>query len=109
MLIFDGRRHRTYFINGRGDEAMGTVWSYLDMTALGRQEIWEDSPEGYPQTKPYEWWNWHDEYKAEAAAPDQRWVEVTAAGRAVWEEPEKEKEAAVVAAKSSCCVAESRT
>ena len=39
---------RTYFINSRGDEAMGTVWSYLDMTALGRQETWEDSPEGYP-------------------------------------------------------------
>jgi predicted dithiol-disulfide oxidoreductase (DUF899 family) len=52
--------HRTYFINGRGDEAMGTFWSYLDMTALGRQELWEDSPEGYPQTKPYEWQKWHD-------------------------------------------------
>ncbi len=26
---------RTYFINSRGDEAMGSVWSYLDMTALG--------------------------------------------------------------------------
>ena len=23
---------------------------------------WEDSPDGYPQTPPYEWWNWHDEY-----------------------------------------------
>jgi predicted dithiol-disulfide oxidoreductase (DUF899 family) len=43
---------RTYFINSRGDEAMGTTWSYLDMTALGRQEEWEDSPEGYPQTSP---------------------------------------------------------
>ena len=32
------------------------------MTALGRQEEWEDSPEGYPQTPPYEWWDWHDEY-----------------------------------------------
>src|SRR5215217_6811513 len=53
---------RTYFINARGDEAMGSTWSYLDMTALGRQEEWEDSPEGYPQTPPYEWWNWHDEY-----------------------------------------------
>ena len=41
---------RTYFINSRGDEAMGSTWSYLDMTALGRQEEWEDSPEGYPQT-----------------------------------------------------------
>ena len=24
---------RTYFINNRGDEAMGTIWSYLDLTA----------------------------------------------------------------------------
>ena len=53
---------RTYFIDSRGDEAMGSTWSYLDMTALGRQEEWEDSPEGYPQTPPYAWWNWHDEY-----------------------------------------------
>src|SRR5215204_3342609 len=52
---------RTYFINARGDEALGSTWSYLDMTALGRQEEWEDSPEGYPQTPPYDWWIWHDE------------------------------------------------
>ncbi|MDP1847995.1 MAG: DUF899 domain-containing protein [Solirubrobacteraceae bacterium] len=54
--------YRTYFVNSRGDEAMGSTWSYLDITALGRQEQWEDSPEGYPQTAPYEWWNLHDEY-----------------------------------------------
>lgn len=53
---------RTYFINNRGDEALGTTWSFLDMTALGRQETWEDSPDGYPQTAPYEWWDWHDSY-----------------------------------------------
>ena len=53
---------RTYFVNSRGDEAMGSTWSYLDLTALGRQEEWEDSPEGYPQTPPYQWWNLHDEY-----------------------------------------------
>src|ERR671915_753756 len=52
---------RTYFINNRGDEQMGNTWNYLDITALGRQEEWEDSPEGYPQTAPYDWWNWHDE------------------------------------------------
>ena len=54
--------YRTYFVNNRGDEALGSTWAYLDLTALGRQEEWEDSPEGYPQTKPYEWWRWHDEY-----------------------------------------------
>ena len=40
----------------------GQHLGYLDITALGRQEEWEDSPEGYPQTPPYEWWNLHDEY-----------------------------------------------
>jgi predicted dithiol-disulfide oxidoreductase (DUF899 family) len=61
-FIRDGARvFRTYFINSRGDEAMGGTWSYLDITALGRQEEWEDSPDGYPQTPPYEWWIWHDE------------------------------------------------
>jgi len=54
---------RTYFVNNRGDEAMGSTWSYPDITALGRQEEWENSPEGYPQTPPYEWWNLHDEYE----------------------------------------------
>ena len=53
---------RTYFVDSRGDEAMGSTWSYLDITALGRQEEWEDSPEGYPQTPPYQWWRRHDEY-----------------------------------------------
>jgi predicted dithiol-disulfide oxidoreductase (DUF899 family) len=53
---------RTYFIDARGDEAMGSTWAYLDITALGRQEKWEDSPEGYPQTQAYVWWNRHDEY-----------------------------------------------
>jgi predicted dithiol-disulfide oxidoreductase (DUF899 family) len=71
----DNRIFRTYFINNRGDEAMGSTWSYLDLTPLGRQEAWEDSPEGYPQTPPYQWWNWHDEY-ATAASPDPRWVKV---------------------------------
>ena len=53
-FIRDGKRiFRTYFIDARGDEAMGSTWSYLDITALGRQEEWEDSPEGYPQTAPY--------------------------------------------------------
>jgi predicted dithiol-disulfide oxidoreductase (DUF899 family) len=82
VFIRDGERiFRTYFINNRGDEAMGTVWSYLDLTPLGRQEVWEDSPKGYPQTPPYKWWNWHDNYGAEAA-PDPKWVEVSDAGEA---------------------------
>ena len=62
-FIREGKRiFRSYFINNRGDEAMGSTWSYLDLTALGRQEEWEDSPEGYPQTPPYQWWRLHDSY-----------------------------------------------
>ena len=68
-FIRDGDQvYRTYFLNNRGDEPMGGTWAYLDITALGRQEEWEDSPEGYPQTAPYSWWNWHDEYGAAKAA-----------------------------------------
>ena len=53
---------RTYFTDGRGVEALGSVWTFLDLTPLGRQENWEDSPAGWPQTPPYEWWRRHDEY-----------------------------------------------
>jgi predicted dithiol-disulfide oxidoreductase (DUF899 family) len=74
---------RTYFVNNRGDEATGTVWSYLDLTPLGRQEAWEDSSEGYPQSPPYKWWNWHDNYEAERE-PDKTWVEVSDAGEAAF-------------------------
>ena len=62
-FIRDGDKvFRTYFVDARGDERMGGTWAYLDITALGRQEQWEDSPEGYPQTAPYGWWNYHDQY-----------------------------------------------
>jgi predicted dithiol-disulfide oxidoreductase (DUF899 family) len=53
---------RTYFTAGRGVEALGSVWTFLDLTALGRQETWEDSPPGRAQTAPYEGWRRHDEY-----------------------------------------------
>lgn len=43
---------------------MGGTWSYLDITALGRRESREDSPEGHPQTEPYAWWDWHDGHGA---------------------------------------------
>ncbi len=75
----DERVFRTYFINSRGDEALGNTWSYLDMTALGRQEDWEDSPEGYPQTPAYVWWNWHDAYGDE---PAQWWADPEPGDRA---------------------------
>jgi predicted dithiol-disulfide oxidoreductase (DUF899 family) len=64
VFVRDGDSvYRTYFTTKRGVEALGSVWTFLDLTPLGRQEEWEDSPAGYPQTKPYEWWRRHDEYE----------------------------------------------
>src|SRR6267142_1250228 len=56
------RVYRTYFTAGRGVESLGSVWTFLDLTTFGRQETWEDSPAGRPQTAPYTWWRRHDEY-----------------------------------------------
>ncbi len=53
----------TYETRDRGIEEIGTVWSLLDRTPLGRQEEWEDSPEGHPQGPPFQWWRKHDEYQ----------------------------------------------
>jgi predicted dithiol-disulfide oxidoreductase (DUF899 family) len=81
-FIRDGDRvFRTYFVEKRGDEAMGSTWSYLDITALGRQETWEDSPEGYPQTPTYEWQNWHDAY--DENGPSDEWRQQIERGTAV--------------------------
>jgi predicted dithiol-disulfide oxidoreductase (DUF899 family) len=52
---------RTYFTSARGSEALGNVWGFLEATPYGRQETWEDSPPGWPQTPPYQWWRRHDE------------------------------------------------
>jgi predicted dithiol-disulfide oxidoreductase (DUF899 family) len=52
----------TYFITDRGVEVLDGNFTLLDMTPFGRQEEWEDSPAGWPQTPPYEWWRRHDEY-----------------------------------------------
>ena len=45
----DDRIYLTYWTTGRGDEVMSPSFGLLDMTAYGRREEWEDSPEGWPQ------------------------------------------------------------
>lgn len=63
VFIRDGDDiYRTYFTGARGVEYLGSLWTYLDLTPFGRQETWEDSPEGWPQTEPYAWNRRHDEY-----------------------------------------------
>jgi predicted dithiol-disulfide oxidoreductase (DUF899 family) len=49
----DGDRvFETYWTTNRGVEAGATSYHLLDLTVYGRQEKWEESPEGWPQ--PYD-------------------------------------------------------
>jgi hypothetical protein len=57
------------------------------MTDLGRQELWEDSLERYPQSEPYKWWDWHDNYPADGKL-DAEWAKVSTAGIAAFERGE---------------------
>ena len=70
VFLRDGDQvFRTYFVNGRGDEVLGGLWTFLDITPFGRQELWEDSPEGYPQHPQNTWVRRHDEYTADELHP----------------------------------------
>jgi predicted dithiol-disulfide oxidoreductase (DUF899 family) len=63
VFLHDGEHvYQTYFTTGRGGDRVRFDFNMLDLTPYGRQEAWEDSPEGWPQTAPYEWWRLHDEY-----------------------------------------------
>jgi predicted dithiol-disulfide oxidoreductase (DUF899 family) len=62
VFVNDGKDvYRTYFTDGRGVEALN-IWTFLDLTPLGRQEDWQDSPAGGARSKPGSWWRRHDEY-----------------------------------------------
>ena len=63
VFLRDGdNSYRTYFTGARGVEHLGSHWTYLDLTPFGRQETWEDSPEGWLQTEAYAWQRRHDSY-----------------------------------------------
>ncbi len=52
----------TYSAYVRGLELLDGTYNHLDLTPFGRQEDWEDSPEGWPQTTTYGWLRHHDKY-----------------------------------------------
>lgn len=62
FLRHGDRIFQTWHTTGRGVEPAINLFALLDMTPFGRQESWEDSPEGLPQTEPYSWWRRHDRY-----------------------------------------------
>ncbi len=63
VFLRDGNHvYRTYFTKDRGADRLSFDTNLLDLTPYGRQETWEDSPEGWPQTPAYVWWRYRDEY-----------------------------------------------
>jgi predicted dithiol-disulfide oxidoreductase (DUF899 family) len=41
--------YQTYSTYARGLDELATPYQFLDLTVYGRQEAWEDSPDGWPQ------------------------------------------------------------
>jgi predicted dithiol-disulfide oxidoreductase (DUF899 family) len=63
VLLRDGDDvFRTYFTTARGVDRLRTDFNLLDLTPHGRQEQWEDSPDGWPQDPTMSWIRLHDEY-----------------------------------------------
>lgn len=62
------RIYRSYFATGRAAEDLTSVWTLLDSTPFGRQEEWQDAPDGVPQDPTYSWSRRHDEYTADELA-----------------------------------------
>jgi predicted dithiol-disulfide oxidoreductase (DUF899 family) len=52
-MLKDGTPYLTYMTTARGGEATLPVLNIMDRTVYGRQQDWEDSPEGWPQYPTY--------------------------------------------------------
>ena len=48
--------YRTWHTNGRGTEQLSHSFALIDLLPYGRQEEWQDSPEGWPQSPTYSGW-----------------------------------------------------
>ena len=48
--------YRTYNTQGRGTEQLSHTFPLIDLLPYGRQEEWQDSPEGWPQSPTYSRW-----------------------------------------------------
>lgn len=57
VFLRDGDRvFRTWHTSGRGTEQLTHTFALIDLLPWGRQEAWQDSPEGWPQQPTYERW-----------------------------------------------------
>ena len=63
VFLRDGDRiHRSYHTTARAAAELSSVWALRDITPVGRQEDWQDAPDGVPQDPIYSRVRRHDEY-----------------------------------------------
>ena len=60
--------YRTWHTNGRGTEQLAYTFPLIDLLPYGRQEEWQDSPEGWPKSPTYSGWGTSEDI-AEAYGP----------------------------------------
>ena len=69
VFLRDGDQiYRSYYTTARAAEELSSIWALLDITPFGRQEEWQEAPEGVPQDRIGSWTRRHDEYSAEELA-----------------------------------------
>ena len=56
--------YRTWHTDGRGTEQLSFLFGLVDLLPYGRQEEWQDIPEGFPQGPTYSRWMDSDEIAA---------------------------------------------
>ncbi|GHB59841.1 hypothetical protein GCM10010331_54400 [Streptomyces xanthochromogenes] len=61
--------YRTWHTTGRGVEQLTHTFALIDALPYGRQEEWQDSPEGWPQSPTYSKWAGSEDIAA-AYGPD---------------------------------------
>ena len=59
-----GTVYRTWHTDGRGTEQLTHSFALIDLLPYGRQEEWQDSPEGWPQSPTYSNWSGSEEIAA---------------------------------------------
>ena len=60
--------YRSYYTTSRAAEELTSVWALLDITPFGRQEEFQDAPDGVPQDPTGSWMRRSDVYTAEQLA-----------------------------------------
>jgi predicted dithiol-disulfide oxidoreductase (DUF899 family) len=62
LLRYGDEFFRTYYTTSRGVDRLRLDFNLMDLTPYGRQEQWEDSPEGWPQDPTWSRVQLRDEY-----------------------------------------------